>query len=168
MAQLPDVADATSPVGAFAFHVSVSVAGVPGGELCRGAFAEVGGLEATMEPKVVTEGGRNYGPRQRVGTVSFATVVLKRGMTEIRDLWAWWALFAGADAAGGTYAPARSRCDVRVSLARADRSVLLTWTLANAMPVKFKAGDLSARGTDVAIEELHFVHEGLRLEAGPA
>jgi phage tail-like protein len=165
MTQLPDVADTSSPVGAFAFHVSVNVAGVPGGELCKGAFAEVGGLEATMEPKVVTEGGRNYGPRQRVGNVSFATVVLKRGMTEVRQLWAWWALFAGADKAG-IYAPARSRCDVRVSLAGADRKVLLTWTLVNAMPVKFKAGDLSARGTDVAIEELHFVHEGLRLEAG--
>jgi hypothetical protein len=32
------------------------------------------------------------------------------------------------------------------------------------MPVKFRAGDLSARATDVAIEELHLVHEGLRME----
>lgn len=163
MAMLPAGADATNPIGAFAFHVSISVAGVSGGELCRGAFAEVGGLEATMEPKVVTAGGRNYGPYQRVGAVSFATVVMKRGMTQIRDLWTWWSLFAGATAPG-IYAPARSRCDVRVSLAGADRSILLTWRLANAMPVKFKAGDLNARGTDVAIEELHFVHEGLSLE----
>ena len=68
--------------------------------------------------------------------------------------------------ANGVYAPARSRCNVRVSLAHPDRRILLTWTLANAMPVKFKAGDLTARGTEVAIEELHIVHEGLRLEAG--
>jgi phage tail-like protein len=166
MARLPDISDATVPVGAFAFHVSARLPGVPGGILCRGSFAEVGGLEATMEPKVVSEGGRNYGPRQRVGTVSFATVVLKRGMTQIRDLWKWWELFAGANAANGVYAPARSRCNVRVSLAHPDRRILLTWTLANAMPVKFKAGDLTARGTEVAIEELHIVHEGLRLEAG--
>ena len=41
---------------------------------------------------------------------------------------------------------------------------MLTWTLENAMPVKFKAGDLNARGTEVAIEELHLVHEGLKVE----
>jgi phage tail-like protein len=163
--QLPDIADLDTPVGAFAFHVSIKVAGAANGaELCSGAFAEVGGLEATMEPKVVTEGGSNYGPHQLVGPISFATVVLKRGMTTARDLWAWWTLFAGANGADGKYAKTQSRCDVQVSLAGPDRSTLLTWTLTNAMPVKFKAGDLMARGTDVAIEELHFVHEGLRLE----
>jgi hypothetical protein len=31
------------------------------------------------------------------------------------------------------------------------------------MPVKFRAGDLNARGTDVAIEELHLAHEGLHM-----
>ena len=32
------------------------------------------------------------------------------------------------------------------------------------MPVKFRAGDLNAKGNDIAIEELHLVHEGLKLE----
>jgi hypothetical protein len=31
------------------------------------------------------------------------------------------------------------------------------------MPVKFKAADLNAKGTDIGIEELHLAHEGLRL-----
>ena len=31
------------------------------------------------------------------------------------------------------------------------------------MPIKFKAADLNAKGTDVAIEELHMAHEGLSL-----
>jgi hypothetical protein len=29
------------------------------------------------------------------------------------------------------------------------------------MPVKFKFADLNAKGTEVGIEELHLVHEGL-------
>lgn len=35
------------------------------------------------------------------------------------------------------------------------------WRLRNAMPVKFRVGDLNAKGSEVAIEELHLVHEGL-------
>jgi len=38
------------------------------------------------------------------------------------------------------------------------------WRLRNAMPVKFRAGDFNAKGNDVAVEELHLVHEGLALE----
>ena len=41
--------------------------------LCQGAFAEVSGLEAAMEPKTIKEGGANYGAHQRAGqrTVPF-------------------------------------------------------------------------------------------------
>ena len=119
-----------------------------------------------MEPKAIKVGGRNYGAAQRVGPVSFATVVLKRGVTDIRDAWAWWSLFTGADGRrDGKYAAA-SRCNVLISMLDSARQPVVSWTLENAMPVKFKAGDLNARGTEVAIEELHFVHEGLRPEGG--
>ena len=63
--------------------------------LCSGAFAECSGLEATMEVKVIKEGGRNYGVAQRSGPVTFATVVLKRGMTSTRDLHKWFELVNG-------------------------------------------------------------------------
>jgi len=47
-----------------------------------------------MEVKVIKEGGRNYGVIQRSGLVTFATVVLKRGMTTTRDLYKWFELVA--------------------------------------------------------------------------
>ena len=31
------------------------------------------------------------------------------------------------------------------------------------MPVKFKAADLNAKGSEIGIEELHLAHEGLVL-----
>jgi len=42
-----------------------------------GRLRSATGLEATMEVKVIKEGGRNYGVIQRSGLVTFATVVLK-------------------------------------------------------------------------------------------
>ncbi len=43
---------------------------------------------------------------------------------------------------------------------------VLTWVLERALPVKFKAADLNARGSEIGIEELHLAHEGLRLDGG--
>lgn len=121
--------------------------------LCSGAFSEVTGLEATMEAKVIKEGGRNYGPVQRAGPVTFATVVLKRGMTTTRHLWRWFELVSG-----GKYA---YRLAAVVTLMDAAGGPKLRWRLEKAMPVKFKAADLNARGNEVGIEELHLAHEGL-------
>jgi phage tail-like protein len=169
---IPKEQDQSTPLPTFNFHVDASLPGVNSGKpVCLGAFAEVSGLEATMEPKVIKVGGRNYGPIQRAGPVSFATVVLRRGVSEkARDLWAWWALFSGGDGAATVGSVAANRTNVTVSMIRpkksdtGEREAVLTWTLENAMPVKFKAGDLNARGTEVAIEELHLVHEGLKVE----
>ena len=163
--------DTTTPWIGFRFLVEFtdeSVTAAAGGDggspeyLCDGAFSEVSGLEASMEPKQIKEGGLNYGVHQRAGAVSFATVVLKRGMTASRDLWRWWSLVAGAgDEANGAMA---HRLSVRITQQAADATPLLTWKIARAMPVKFKAGDLNAKTGEVSIEELHLVHEGLKLE----
>jgi phage tail-like protein len=126
--------------------------------LCSGAFSDCTGLEATMEPKVIKEGGRNYGPVQRVGPVTFSTVILKRGMTTTRHLWKWFELVTK----GGGYA---YRLAAIISMRNAENVVVVTWRLEKALPTKFKPTDLNGKGTEVGIEELHLVHEGLSLVA---
>jgi phage tail-like protein len=123
--------------------------------LCGGSFSECTGLEGTMEPKVIKEGGRNYGALQRMGPITFATVVLKRGITRNRDLFHWFNLVGQ-----GAYA---YRLNARIRMLDSAGQPVLTWLLDRAVPVKFKAADLNARGTEVGVEELHIAHEGLRL-----
>ena len=108
-----------------------------------------------MEPKVIKVGGRNYGAIQRPGAVTFATVVLKRGMTKTRDLFDWY-----QKVAGGRY---DYRLSAEIAMRNSAGQTAITWGLDNCMPVKFKAADLNARGTEIGIEELHLAHEGLRL-----
>jgi phage tail-like protein len=143
------------------------------GEEILGGFSEVSGLEASMEHKVVRQAGVNYGARMLTGPVNFGTVILKRGVARSQTLWRWWSLFAGADdVADGRPIPA-NRCDVLIGLialaapkddkAPVERKIAMGWRLKNAMPVKFRVGDLNAKGSDVAIEELHLVHEGLHV-----
>ena len=129
--------------------------------LCGGAFSECSGLEATMEPKTIPEGGRNFGEHQRVGRTTFATLVLKRGMTENRDLWTWFDAVAN-----GAYA---YRLNAVVTMLDPGQEVddpagLLQWEVANALPTKFKAADLSATSNEIGVEELHLAHEGLQLK----
>jgi phage tail-like protein len=120
-----------------------------------GGFAECSGLEASMEPKLIKEGGNNDVPIQRAGPVSYATVILKRGLTSNRDLWRWF-----ENTARGHYA---QRMDCLITLNTAAGVPTLSWKLATAMPVKFKAADFNARANEVAVEELHLVHQGLFL-----
>jgi phage tail-like protein len=144
------------PLHVFRFRVEVtddSLSQGPQGGSWEMSFAECTGLEATMEPKVIKEGGRNYGNAQRAGGVTFATVVLKRGISTDDGSWQ---IFNAISS--GVFAP---RLQVTITLLDGNLQYIMAWQLAHAMPVKFKFADLNAKGTEVGIEELHFVHEGL-------
>jgi phage tail-like protein len=146
-----------------------------------GGFSEISGLEAMMEHKAIKAGGRNYGAFMRAGPVSFGTVVLKRGIVRSQHLWRWWSMFAGADGASDGRPLTTNRCNLLIGLISTigqvrqpmdlkafkkegiKPKVQLGWRLKNAMPVKFRVGDLNGKGSDVAIEEIHLVHEGLEM-----
>jgi phage tail-like protein len=154
----------SDPLHVFRFRVeftesSLSGQGSADVPLCSGAFSECTGLEASMEPTVIEEGGRNYGAAQRAGRTSFATVVLKRGITTTQHLWKWFELVAR-----GGYA---YRLTAKVTLLDYkegnEAKALFSWSLERALPVKFKAADFNATGSEVGVEELHLAHEGLSL-----
>ena len=61
------------------------------------------------------------------------------------------------------------RLDVEVHLLPTDGDPdtvpgTLIWKMRKALPTKFKAADLNAKATEVGVEELQFVHEGLSLD----
>jgi phage tail-like protein len=76
-------------------------------------------------------------------------------MTTTRDLWKWFQLVAG-----GAYA---YRLAAEITMQDQAGKPVLTWKLARALAIKFKAADLNARGTEIGVEELHLAHEGLSL-----
>lgn len=148
------------PIHLFRFHVEFRREEDDDVKVAKGAFSECTGLEATMEAKVIKAGGANYGAYQRAGRVTFATVILKRGITNSRDLWKW---FSHVNEQGKF----AYRLDVKIlvfdEVLDVSRDPYMTIELFRALPVKFKSGDLNARATDVGIEELHLAHEGLAI-----
>ena len=144
------------------FHDSTKDPTDPSGSVavCSGKFSEVTGFEASMEPHAIPEGGRNWGDVQRVGKTTFATLILKRGMTDDRGLWKW---FNGVTT--GSYA---YRLNAKVTMLAPDQEVsdqdgILAWEFANCLPVKLKAADLASSNSEIGIEELHLNHEGMTL-----
>ena len=88
------------PFTAFKFEVVLNlhepIAGITN-PLCNAAFSECDGLEMTMEPKTVREGGNNTQQFHLVGPVSYGTLSLKRGMTSTIDLWKWFTQSVSGD-----------------------------------------------------------------------
>ncbi|MEM1265901.1 MAG: phage tail protein [Pseudomonadota bacterium] len=136
--------------------------------VCEGAFSDVSGLEATMTVKTLKEGGRNWGEVQLAGPTTFSPVILKRGVTETRHMWE---LMDHVGRQAGYAYRLQGRIEVwdqsRDEDAGGEARPLLVWKLRNVMPSKFKGPELSSTASQVAIEELHLVYEGLELERRP-
>jgi phage tail-like protein len=129
-----------------------------------GAFSDCSGLELESDVKEYLEGGRNDGVIRRVGRVKLVPLVLKRGMflpgsdgTADSALWDW---LTGM--VTGVLPVPRFDGEVEIHDRKGQR-VTARWTFDRALPSKVTGPTLNAKTGEIAIEELHLVHEGLRL-----
>lgn len=152
----------------FRFKVSL-YNGDAGALLCAGYFSEVSGFELTMEPKVIAEGGRNWGEHQRSGPTKFAPMIFKRGVTHINDLWSWFDITTrlanyAYRLSGEITVLGNPTTHISGGQVVATENPVMVWKLTGVLPTKFKGPDLNATANQIAIEELHLVHEGLELQ----
>ena len=149
----------------FRFEVTlVNPASSGNGVLARAAFTEVSGLEAAMTVKSLKEGGRNWGEVQLAGSVTFQPLVLKRGVTEVGDLWA---VLEAVGYGANTALRLEGRIDVYPEDRKEESTPALRYRISRALPTKYKGAELSSTAGNVAIEELHLAHEGLRVQHAP-
>jgi len=175
-------------VQTFRFTVTLTAAnsGVPAkvSRLGIGAFAECSGLELEADVQEYLEGGRNDGVVRRVGRVKLSPLILKRGMfipvpstpgassagagprgsgtpTADSALWDW---LTGMVA--GRLPIPRYNGLIQVWSPNG-RSEVASWTFWRGLPNKVSGPALNAKTGEVAVEELHIVHEGLRFGSSP-
>ena len=143
------------PFTTFNFRVNLELPGKEG-TVCDAEFSDCGGLEMSMSPKSIREGGNNGRQVHLVGPVAYGQLTLKRGMTENFDLWRWFERVQterSLRASGQIQmlSPNRDKADVRFSL-------------SGCLPVKIKAPSLSAKDGLIAIEEMQLVYETLSMQ----
>ncbi|MFD7626448.1 phage tail protein [Streptomyces sp. NPDC059851] len=133
-----------------------------------GGFQECSGLGLEADLREYAEGGANDAVVRRVGRVRLQPLVLRRGMLVATGggsadtaLWDW----LHGMVAGAAPVP-RYDGDVEV-LDTTGRRTLARWTFTRGLPLKITGPALNARTGEIAVEELHVAHEGLRLERTP-
>jgi phage tail-like protein len=100
---------------------------------------------------------KESGTRKLPGLAHYGNVVLRRGVIGSLNLYHWINQVRNGDVT--------ARRTVTISLLSEDLgAVVFTWKLLHAWPVKYSFGDLNAKGTDVAIEELVLAYERLEIE----
>ena len=147
----------------FSAGASIGAGGESGAfDLGDGGFAECTGLDVEMDVQELLEGGRNDGVVRRVGRGKYQSIVLKRGMLFPRgdavnmELWQWL-----QDVVAGVRPVARY--DGLVDVFDTGDTVVARWAFTRGLPAKISGPQLNAKSGEIAIEELHIAHEGLRL-----
>jgi phage tail-like protein len=144
-----------NPYGAFNFLVALGGAQGDGGEgTIIGGFSDASGLGMDVNYSEYRNGNERFNTSRKVpNTHKLDDVTLKRGLVGSTDLFEW--IKTVRD---GTADP-RS---VTVTLLDEARNAVATWRLRNAQPKKWTGPTLAAKGGgEVAMEELHLVHEGI-------
>jgi phage tail-like protein len=150
------------PFTTFNFHVQLTIGNASGlglsSPLCSMEFAELDGLEMTMEPKTVHEGGNNTQQVNLVGRVSYSNITLKRGMTSNLDLWKWFAAASGSRARS-------TRANGVILVRDGGGRNRVRYTLSGCLPIKIKAPALNAKEGQIAVEEMQIAVNSFTVEA---
>jgi phage tail-like protein len=154
---------AAAPFTSFNFQVEITFGSqqVPGisGSVCAAMFSDVDGLEMTLEPKTIREGGNNTGPVHMAGQVGYGQLTLKRGMTSSFDLWTWFEAVVTGPLAGAL----RGSASI-VVIGGDGATPQFQFQLTGCLPVKLKAPALNGKDGLVAIEEMSLVYESMILQ----
>jgi phage tail-like protein len=144
-----------SPYGAFNYIVSIGGAQGDGSlGTVIGGFSDVSGLGMEVSYSDYRNGSEKFNTTRKVpNTHKLDDVTLKRGIVGSDDLFAW--LKGVRD---GVADPRQ----ITITLLDEARNAVATWALRNAQPKKWTGPTLAAKGGgEVAMEEMHFVHEGI-------
>jgi phage tail-like protein len=141
------------PLTQFAFAVEID-------GILNAFFTECSGLGGQIEVFEYKEGGQNEFTHKLPGRVTYSNIQLKRGITDATSMYDWFHRVA-------TAADKSSEMKtVTITHHAADGSVVLTWSLANAYPVKWTGPRFNAGSSSVAVEEFELAFGELTMTAG--
>lgn len=146
------MANRYDPYGQFNFLVQID-------GVTKAGFSEISGLVTDTNVIEYREGDENnHGVntvRKLVGLVKFTNIVCKRGYTQDASLWTW----RKSVLDGKTVRQSGS-----IILLDEGRNKVMSWSFHDGWAVKWEGPALNAKTSEVAIETLEIVHEGLVLD----
>ena len=133
------------------FHFSVDL----GGQIMN--CSEVSGLEAELDVIEYRDGNSpTFGTQKMSGLRKGGDVTIKKGVfADDQDYYTWF---------NAVSMNTPERKDVTISLLDEEHSPVMTWKLIAAWPSKISSPDMKSDSSEVALEEITIVHEGISIE----
>jgi phage tail-like protein len=135
-----------------AFHFGVSL---DGGGTFDASFQEVSGIRVESGSEDVSEGGQNQFVHRLPTQAKYANLVLKRGVVVTSSPLADW---VSQTLASYLSEPIRLR-NLIVTLKNEQHDPLITWTFANAYPVKWEVSPMNAMESAVLTETMELAYQ---------
>ena len=118
-----------------------------------GYFTAVSGLSSELELMTYNEGGKNDGVHKLPTRMKHPNLVLKRGVTTIKDLQLWaQECFMGPD-----------RKEITLTMYNEQLEKIRIWSFKNAYPVKWSGPSFDAAQNAVATEVIEIAHDGIQV-----
>jgi phage tail-like protein len=124
--------------------------------IVQAGFSEATIPDTTSDVVEYREGTEPTTVRKLPGLTKYANITLKWGTTDSIEIYDKWRKLVE----DGKIADARK--NVAIILMDEGGNDAARWEFTNAWPSKYDAPDLNAKGTDVAVETLEIVHEGMK------
>jgi phage tail-like protein len=118
-----------------------------------GYFTEVSGLASELEVMTYNEGGKNDGVHKLPTRMKHPNLVLKRGVTTIKDLQQW--------AQESFMGPERK--EITLTMYNQQLEKIRIWSFKNAYPVKWTGPSFNAAQNAVATEVIEIAHDGIQV-----
>ncbi len=142
------------PYGVFNFEVIIT--GVSDdGTAVKGSFAEVSGLEVTIDPIEYRNGPEDITMRKIPGLKKFTPITLKRGLIGDLAFWNW--------VVEGMNGLVR-RTEGSIVLLDENRQEVMRWNFKRGWPSKWTGPGLNSKNNEIAMETLEITHEGLEID----
>ena len=130
------------------FRYKVEIDGIE-----AGGFTEVTGSDITIEPIEYREGDMTVETPMKVpGLKKYGNLTLKKGIADSKAMYDW--LAAGLQGSV-------ERKTLTITLLNETQAPAASWQVINAWPTKYTAPDFNASASEIAIETIEIVHEGL-------
>lgn len=123
-------------------------------QITQAGFREVTIADSSQDPIEYREGHEAPTVHKLPGLIKYGNVSLKWGITDSMELYEWRKLVQDGNMK-------KARRNIAIVLQDDEGNDKARWEINEAWPTKYAAPDLNATGSDIAIETLEIVHEGM-------
>lgn len=136
----------TDPYTSFRFRVEIN-------GITVAQMSEVTGIQLETETESYEEGGANDFVHQLPKRTKFQNIVLKRGITDLDEMWRW-----HQEVVGGKF----ERKSGAIILMDSKGEEKWRWNFERAFPVKWAGPAFKADTNAVAFETIELAHHGIK------